>query len=200
MVEKSAKKLEKYIGQLVEFTNGTRGPNAIHTLNLEQVVINVFQKIKSLYPGNNVVLIKRINVPKKLLLDRTRLEIVLSNLMVNSIVHRRLTQTHQWIKVLAFIKGAHLFINIVDNGPGIAPEFQGRVFEMFYRASEDSRGSGLGLYIVKETIAQMGGTINITSESGNGSTFTIKFPLKHVLIPTEARPNVIVPVRDNVLH
>jgi signal transduction histidine kinase len=49
---------------------------------------------------------------------------------------------------------------------------------MFYRASDDTKGSGLGLYIVKETIGKMGGDIGVCSAPGAGSTFTIRLPYR----------------------
>jgi signal transduction histidine kinase len=65
---------------------------------------------------------------------------------------------------------------VADNGKGIPPQHQGRIFDMFYRASDDTKGSGLGLYIVKETVGKMGGNIEVCSAVGAGSTFTIRLP------------------------
>jgi signal transduction histidine kinase len=67
-------------------------------------------------------------------------------------------------------------VRVADNGKGIPPQHQGRIFDMFYRASDDTKGSGLGLYIVKETVGKMGGDIQVCSTLGAGSTFTIRLP------------------------
>lgn len=66
---------------------------------------------------------------------------------------------------------------VEDNGEGIAREYQERIFEMFYRGSNTSTGSGLGLYITKEAVEKLNGKIELTSEAGKGSTFTIMIPL-----------------------
>jgi signal transduction histidine kinase len=64
---------------------------------------------------------------------------------------------------------------------GIQKEKQSRIFEMYYRATDRSQGSGLGLFIVKEIILKLGGTIEVKSSLGAGSTFIIQIPDKVVV-------------------
>jgi signal transduction histidine kinase len=63
-----------------------------------------------------------------------------------------------------------------DNGIGIAEEYLGNVFKMFFRASAESKGSGLGLYIVKSVVEKLGGQITVQSQLGSGTTFEITLP------------------------
>ncbi|NOS57279.1 MAG: HAMP domain-containing histidine kinase, partial [Cyclobacteriaceae bacterium] len=65
---------------------------------------------------------------------------------------------------------------IQDNGQGIAHEYQTKIFDMFFRGNESSQGSGLGLYIVKETIEKLSGNIQLTSTLRQGSTFSVSMP------------------------
>ncbi|MGY8914908.1 MAG: sensor histidine kinase, partial [Flavobacteriales bacterium] len=67
-------------------------------------------------------------------------------------------------------------IVIEDNGIGIGKEHIDKIFEMFYRATKLSTGSGMGMYIVKETIDRLQGTILIESELNKGTTFSISIP------------------------
>ena len=69
-------------------------------------------------------------------------------------------------------------VTVADTGIGIPREVQGRVFERFYRVdkSHPSGGTGLGLSIVKHGIAYLGGRVEVRSEAGKGSTFTLYFP------------------------
>lgn len=74
------------------------------------------------------------------------------------------------------MNGYGFYLKVEDNGQGISPEYHQRVFDMFYRANEQSKGSGLGLYIVKETLDKLSGSIHLESAPGVGSTFTVRLP------------------------
>jgi signal transduction histidine kinase len=66
---------------------------------------------------------------------------------------------------------------VTDNGLGIAAEHQSRVFDMFYRATELSQGTGLGLFILKRSVNRLKGTIEMKSAPGQGSSFVVKLPV-----------------------
>ena len=67
-------------------------------------------------------------------------------------------------------------ITFEDNGIGIIEEFQESIFNMFFRATELSEGSGIGLYIVKQAIEKLGGKVHVKSTPDQGSIFTVKLP------------------------
>jgi signal transduction histidine kinase len=69
-------------------------------------------------------------------------------------------------------------IRIKDTGTGIEPETKERIFDPFFTTKEEGKGSGLGLFVAKEIIEEHGGIIEVESESGRGTTFTIKLLLK----------------------
>jgi signal transduction histidine kinase len=109
-------------------------------------------------------------------IDRTRFKMVLSNLISNSKHHADLTKQYPFVKIDYWQENESLFVSVKDNGKGIPKEYLKKIFEMFFRAEENSNGSGLGLYIVKETTAKMGGTVDVISEKGVGSEFIVSFP------------------------
>ena len=74
------------------------------------------------------------------------------------------------------MKGRVSYIQVEDNGQGIATEYHNKIFDMFFRANEQSKGSGLGLYIVKEALMKLSGSIKLESTLGVGTTFTIVLP------------------------
>lgn len=72
-----------------------------------------------------------------------------------------------------------MHIEIQDNGEGISEKHLSKVFDMFYRATTTSVGTGLGLYICKEIVAKLKGSISLISEVGKGTTVTIQIPISH---------------------
>ena len=68
------------------------------------------------------------------------------------------------------------WVTISDNGIGIDEENLSRIFDMFYRATEQSDGSGIGLYIVKNAVDKLGGQINVASKPGHGTRFNLLLP------------------------
>ena len=74
-------------------------------------------------------------------------------------------------------------ISVRDDGPGIAPEKIGRIFEAYYTTKE--RGTGLGLAIVKHNVELYGGTVRVESGLGKGAKFTVIFPAKSLMKPAQ---------------
>ena len=77
---------------------------------------------------------------------------------------------------MSFRNSGQAIIIFKDNGIGISQPNQYKIFDMFYRASVQSDGSGLGLYIVKNAVDKLGGTLAVSSELGKGTTFELKLP------------------------
>jgi signal transduction histidine kinase len=102
--------------------------------------------------------------------------VIMSNLISNAIRYHDNRKDTQYIRLHAEIKDKAFYLTIEDNGQGIAVEYHNRIFDMFYRANEHSKGSGLGLYIVKEALIKLSGTIHLESAPGVGSTFIVMVP------------------------
>jgi two-component system phosphate regulon sensor histidine kinase PhoR len=84
---------------------------------------------------------------------------------------------------MADITGINIRIRVKDNGFGIADKYLDKIFERFYRVKDDRTryitGTGLGLPIVKGLLDSIGGIIDVESEFGKGSMFTVLLPIKH---------------------
>lgn len=80
------------------------------------------------------------------------------------------------ILLKAYQKENLLIIEVTDNGQGIEPELTSRVFDMYFRGSENSKGNGLGLYIVKKAADKLQAIVRLESEVGKRTTVTIAFP------------------------
>ena len=97
-----------------------------------------------------------------------------SNQSLKSVSNKRIQNSFVKINVRTFEKEAR--IKIEDNGLGIDSRIKDKVFDMFYRGSDRSFGTGLGLYIVKNTVGKLKGTIELKTELGKGTTILIKIP------------------------
>ena len=104
------------------------------------------------------------------------MKVVLHNLISNSVKYADFTKPESFIHINFIKNGTTNTIEIADNGMGIENDRLSRIFEMYYRATDRSHGSGLGLFIVKEIIIKLGGNIGVKSAFGSGSTFIINIP------------------------
>ena len=120
----------------------------------------------------------QVEVPADLYLDtdRNRLKVILSNLISNSIRYHDATKQDKYIRLRYEENAKFFYLMVEDNGQGIDPAYHQRIFEMFFRANELSKGSGLGLYIVKESLEKLSGSIHLESRPGEGTVFRVAFP------------------------
>jgi signal transduction histidine kinase len=109
--------------------------------------------------------------------DDNRLKVIVNNLVANAIRYHALLKPTPFIQIKACQKDDEYLLSVEDNGQGISDEHKDKIFNMFYRASENSEGSGLGLYIVKETLTKLHGKVMVDSTLYEGSTFSIFLPV-----------------------
>jgi signal transduction histidine kinase len=106
--------------------------------------------------------------------DKMRLKIILNNLLSNAIKFQAPKKPNQFIRVSFKSTPEKYLIDVEDNGEGIKPEFKGKIFEMFFRGTQRSKGSGLGLYIALEAAEKIQGKITVSSEFGVGTLFHVE--------------------------
>ncbi|MEO6042774.1 MAG: HAMP domain-containing sensor histidine kinase [Tepidiformaceae bacterium] len=113
--------------------------------------------------------------------DGNAVQSIFTNLLSNAV---RYTPEGGAISVKTSNEGARLTVEIADTGIGISEQDQQRIFERFYRTSAaqqvESSGRGLGLAISRDLVSALGGTIEVRSLSGAGSTFKVTFPMANI--------------------
>jgi PAS domain S-box-containing protein len=107
--------------------------------------------------------------------DEERIRSVIGNLVSNAVRYRS-TWHDSFVKIMVHVTPGAAHLEVTDNGIGIETEYQSRIFDMFFKASQKSVGSGLGLYIVKEMVSAMHGTISLQSVYAEGTTFLVDIP------------------------
>lgn len=108
--------------------------------------------------------------------DKIRIETLLKNLISNAIKYRKRNTNDALVHVKIKNEGERFIVEVIDNGEGISEQNQQRVFEMFYRASSSSHGTGLGLAMCHEIVKKLKGEIKLTSELGVGTALTLILP------------------------
>jgi signal transduction histidine kinase len=114
--------------------------------------------------------------------DPWRLGEIFRNLISNAIKYRDLEKDTQSISINIHTTPQQSSILFSDNGIGIDDTNIKKVFDMFYRASAQSDGSGLGLYIVKNAMEKLGGSIQVNSNLGKGTSFELKIPNQTLIV------------------
>lgn len=168
--------MDAFIKEIIDFSR-----NARQSIKKEPVII--FQAIQETIDDLKFAkgleqIYVRLEIPRdhQIVTDKSRFSVILHNLIGNAFKYCDAKKENQEVAIRVFPEGETTRIEIADNGLGIAAEHHDKIFEMFYRASEQSQGSGLGLYIVRETLTRLNGTIQLKSALGQGSTFTLRLP------------------------
>jgi PAS domain S-box-containing protein len=123
--------------------------------------------------------------------DPWRISEILRNLISNAIKYRKLNTPDAEISIKILVDHLRAEISFADNGIGIDETNLARIFEMFYRATEQSDGSGIGLYIVKNAVDKLGGQITVASQLNQGTRFNIVLPNRINSIMVRATPQVV---------
>ncbi len=171
-METSVIKLEDFINSIIDFTTNVNTPRKLIDVDINGVLDEIINELKYFGDAEKVTLTRQLDLPN-IQCDPKRLKIVMSNLITNCLKYHNYDQPNPFINVKAYKKNSQVIIEVEDNGLGIKPELLNNIFDMFFRASDKSEGSGLGLYIVKDTVAKIGGVINVSSKYGKGTTFSI---------------------------
>jgi signal transduction histidine kinase len=177
MMEGSVRKLEDFIRDVVSYSRNSRLEVKLETFDFVTFVHEVLDDHQ--YAPNFGAIKFEIHDALRypVTADTMRLKIVLNNLISNAIKFHRFNGTETPFIHVAIGHREHAYvITVRDNGMGIDEQHINRIFEMFYRASEQAQGSGLGLYILKETVTKMKGRVTVKSTYGAGTVFTVMLP------------------------
>jgi signal transduction histidine kinase/ligand-binding sensor domain-containing protein len=176
-IEKSVRKLEGVIHTLMQHSFNTKAEAQIQRINLKEFIQETIQELDFMDETKEMAFTYCLD-DARVIADPTRLKIILSNLISNSIKYRDPKKPSNIVE-FRFGQTEHTWtLEISDNGIGIEQSRLERVFDMFYRATESAKGSGLGLYIVKDTVERLGGKIEAHSEFGRWTKFILTFPVK----------------------
>ncbi|MNQ09842.1 Autoinducer 2 sensor kinase/phosphatase LuxQ [compost metagenome] len=179
MLKGSAKKLDGFICDILDYSRNSRMEINNELINFRELINGVTENLKFIGDNNRMVEFKiEISDEASFYSDKNRLITILNNLISNAIRYQNSQIQNPFVNIKIETSPTETNIFIQDNGIGIDEESQSKIFNMFYRVSQESVGSGLGLYIVKEAVNKLNGDIKVKSQIGEGTTFLIKIPNK----------------------
>lgn len=176
----SGRRLKTFIEELMDFSRFelTRAAPRLARVDLAPLVAHAVEGLTPRLLERRLSLRQRVPGGLAVRGDKEQLHQVLVNLLANAERHCR---DGGRIEVRAEDRGSHLALSVRDNGSGIAPEHLARIFERLYQAGDAAgrsrEGMGLGLHIVKSLVEAHGGTVEVESKLGEGSTFTFAIPV-----------------------
>jgi PAS domain S-box-containing protein len=185
VVEREDRRLSRFVDELLDVGHVRAGRFAfqLEEVDLAEVANEVVKRLRGEPAGRGLPL--TITVEPNVLgeWDRFRVEQVVTNLLSNAIKFG----LGKPIEITVAKSGDRARLRVVDHGVGIEPADRERIFEFFERSlsgrhdggpGRHDGGLGIGLHIVKTIVAAMGGTVEVESQPGAGSTFTVQLPLR----------------------
>lgn len=176
-INTSVNRLEDFISEVLDYSRTNRKTLTLEPIDLKELIQEINSKFEFLEQSLKIEFIFELN-QVMVVSDRFLLRVALSNVISNAIKYQKKFKDHRpFVKFKSFAENNKLIIEVGDNGEGIRTEYQDKLFNMFYRGTMSSSGSGLGLYIAKEALQKLEGKISVTSVWGEGSSFRIQLPL-----------------------
>jgi signal transduction histidine kinase len=176
MMERSLKKLNAFIEDILNVSRNARLDLQIEEVDFHQMIAGTFEQLN--FEEKARAIVKKVEIYQKtpFYSDPKRMAIIFNNLISNAIRYSMPNLRTAYIMINIMVDAEKAYIRIKDNGCGIQKEHLPRIFNMFYRANDQISGSGLGLYIVKETIEKVDGTIQVQSVFESGTIFEMAIP------------------------
>ncbi len=176
MIETASRKLDSTLSELVKAMKIKEATKFNDPINFEELVNDILNRF-TYYPGySNLKVSVDISILIPFVSSKQIIETILQNLIENAIKYQNPEPKDNILKILIRQVDQQVEIQIEDNGIGIEEEAISRVFDMYFRGTKTSKGSGLGLYLVKNAIDKLGGKIEVSSIPDSYSNFKIMLP------------------------
>jgi signal transduction histidine kinase len=171
-----ANKQDIFIQEIIDFFKNKRTAIAITKVNLPDLVSDVLDQHWYAIEADGITIETKLDI-SQLYCDELRIRMILNNLISNSVKYIDKRKQDKKIRIRAWKSFNDYTIEVEDNGIGIKKEKQPSIFNMFFVTESNKKSSGLGLYIVHETVMKLNGTIELYSEEHGGTKITITLPL-----------------------
>ena len=167
--------LDHFIGDVLSHSKNLKMEVNINRVDIGKIIEDTFRELS--YLEGAVGLKRHIKIEGiDFYSDQWRISEIFRNLVSNAIKYRQIENADPEVTIKIHIDHLRADISFSDNGIGIEAKNLSKIFEMFFRATEQSDGSGIGLYIVRNAVEKLGGQISVASRPGQGTRFNIILP------------------------
>jgi two-component system sensor histidine kinase/response regulator len=178
LMEKSVKKLDTFILNIHDYYSLKQGELQIKEVSFADIVKDQVENFKMTTTMKNINFVTQVEQEESFRTDAMSLKIILSNLLSNAFKYQQKNNANKYVELDVKVKKGIANILVKDNGIGIIEKHIGDIFNMFFRATAEEVGSGIGLYNVKDAVVKIGGQIQVNSVFNEGTTFSITIPTK----------------------
>jgi PAS domain S-box-containing protein len=168
-------KLDEFVRSMLSYAKVSRAEITTSEVLLEELIMSCIKELEYLENFKKVKVSIKCKNKVKFRSDEMTLKLIAGNIVSNAFKYYN-SNVKSHLNITIDINTMRAAITFEDNGIGIHKEYLDKIFDMFFRATEKSEGSGLGMYIVKQAVDKLKGTINITSEYGVGTTIKLVIP------------------------
>jgi len=175
-MESSILKLEEFISSIIQYSSNSKSEVHIKEIDFKQVINDSLNELQYHDAFGDIDFKINIETEGDFYSDEKRIRIIINNLLSNAVKYYDKNKSDPHILVEVQQTNGTSKITVKDNGIGIKSDLKDKVFNMFFRASEKAYGSGLGLYIINETVKKLNGKMHLDTVYGEYTKFTLELP------------------------
>lgn len=180
MQREALDRLDLYIRDVIDYSRNKRMAVQAEEVCLRKVIDNCLADLVYMANYNRIDYFIEVEEKTYIQTDLLRIKIIVNNLLSNAIKYADISKDKSFISIRAEWKENGVNLIIEDNGIGIQEDYQDKIWDIFFRGTSTIPGSGLGLYILKESVRNLKGEIDLKSKEGEGTTFSIFIPAMKV--------------------
>jgi PAS domain S-box-containing protein len=176
LIKKSLLRLDSFIEEMNHFFRNEKLALQREKINIVELLKDEVSNLLSHSVDQKIDVRFDIAGSTEFYSDAIRVRTIVTNILSNAIKYSDAGKPEPFIKISVLVKEEFCDIRISDNGIGIETQYLKSIFDLFFRATNHSSGTGLGLFIVKDTVEKLNGVIEVDSIPGEGTAFMIRIP------------------------
>lgn len=176
LMSQSVHKLDTFIKEIIHYSYNSRLERRCEVVDFAQIIRSCLDELKGIPGFERLKAGMQYSGRQIFHSDPIRLKMIFFNLLANSIWYQDTAKSVSTLDIRIEVDAQEARIELEDNGIGIDAKHLDKIFDMFYRGTRQSTGSGVGLYIVREAVHKLEGEVGITSTLGQGTTLRLRLP------------------------